>query len=118
MSLKSLINALLNLVKRAAFPSNTVINVSYTGGDVGDWGTFFSYMPTVDGYLRVQATAKADSSILQIYSGNFGQSIIFPWATGGMVLTVPCTKGLNVNCMGNDLTITSIDFLPSLGSNN
>lgn len=32
---KTYLKALLDLVKRAAFPSNTLANISYTGGDVG-----------------------------------------------------------------------------------
>ena len=115
---KAYIKALLDLVKRAAFPSNTLTNISYTGGDVGGWGTFFSYTPTADGYFRIGAESKETDSALQIYSGNYAQTIDFSWVGEGKSLTVPCTKGLLINCIGNDLTDISIYFIPSLGSNN
>lgn len=115
---KTYLKAILDLVKRAAFPSNTLVNLSYTDGDVGDWGTFFSYTPTADGYFRIGAESKESDSVLQIYSGNYAQTIGFDWVGEGMSLTVPCTKGLAINCIGNDLTDISIYFIPSLGSNN
>lgn len=115
---KTYLKALLDFVKRAAFPSNTLVNISYTGGDVGGWGTFFSYTPTADGYFRIGANSKENNSVLQIYSGNYSQSCVFGWVGAGMGLTVPCTKGQPINCIGNDLTNISVYFIPSLGSDN
>lgn len=115
---KTYLKALLDLVKRAAFPSSTLANISYTDGDVGGWGTFFSYTPTADSYFRIGAKAKETDSVLQIYSGNYAQTLGFGWVGAGCSLTVPCTKGLPINCIGNDLTDISIYFIPSLGSNN
>ena len=115
---KTYLTALLDLVKRAAFPSYTLVSISYTGGDVAGWGTFFRYTPTDDGYFRIGAKAKEGDSVLQIYSGNYAQTLFFDWVGAGGSLTVPCTKGIEINCIGNDLTDISIYFIPSLGSNN
>lgn len=115
---KTYLTALLDLVKRAAFPSNTLVSISYTSGDVAECGTFFSYTPTDDGYFRIGAKSQASNSVLQIYSGNYSQTLLFAWIGDGGSLTVPCTKGLAINCIGNDLTDISIYFIPSLGSNN
>lgn len=117
-NLKIYLKALLDLVKRAAFPSNTIVNISYTGGDVRDWGTFFSYTPTADGYFRIDAKSKETNSALQIYSGNYSQTIDFGWVGEGKGLTVPCTKCLEINCIGSGLTNISLYFIPSIGSNN
>lgn len=110
------LQTLLGLTKRFAFPSSSLISIPYTGGDVGEWKQFFTYTPTADGYIRIQVTSKATDAILNIYSGNYGQAISLPWSGVGMVLTVPCTKGLIVNFSGNDLSVEAISFIPSIGS--
>ena len=110
------LRTLLGLSKSFAFPSNSLISIPYTGGDVGEWKQFFTYTPTANGYIRIQVTSKGTDAILNIYSGNFGQAVSLPWSGVGMVMTVPCTKGLIVNFSGNDLSIETISFIPSLGS--
>ena len=114
--LKTLLQTFLKLGGHQAYQSNNKFAISYEGGDLTTWETFFTYTPVTDGFLKFELYATSAESNVTVRAGYIGPTVTNPVSGTAMVMTVMCAKGIAVTASGMNAKITSIEFIKSVGA--